>query len=84
MEPSRIKIFLEGTGVQRLPVGVDDKMIAEKLDSVKHSFSFSWVWRELPHLTNTAENGVRAGLLKGRGGGPEILLSLYACIVPLM
>ena len=41
MEPTRIKIFLEGTGAQRLPVGVDDKMIAEKLDSVKHSFSFS-------------------------------------------
>ena len=41
MEPTRIQMFLEGTGAQRLPVGVDDKMIAEKLDSVKHSFSFS-------------------------------------------
>ena len=34
MEPTRIKLLFEG---KRLPAGVDDKMIAEKLDSVKHS-----------------------------------------------
>ena len=39
MKPTRIKRFIEGPGVQRLPIGVDDKMIAEKLDSVEHSIS---------------------------------------------
>ena len=34
MERTRIKMFVEG---KRLPVGVDDKMIAEKLDSVEHT-----------------------------------------------
>ena len=37
MEPTRIKMFIEGTGVQRLPIGVDDQMVAEKLDSVEHN-----------------------------------------------